>query len=193
MLRKVKLFRHKRKFMADDPRYRRYQIGRYTYGEPLIVGINDETTLKVGSFCSMAAGVTIFLGGDHRTDWITTYPFTVFFKEFESIRGHPYTKGDIIIGNDVWIGREAKILSGVMIGDGAAIGADAVVTKSVEPYTIIAGNPARVIKKRFSDKIIEKLLKIKWWEWDIDKIKENIPLMLSDDIEEFIKKNKNSG
>lgn len=180
--------KEKTEFTAGNLKYKKYEIGRFTYGEPLIVGWNECSTLKIGSFCSIAGKVTIFLGGEHRSDWVTTYPFNVIFNEFKDIKGHPRTKGDVIIGNDVWIGSGVTILSGVTIGDGAVIGASAVVAKSVEPYSIVVGNPARVVKKRFSEEIISKLIKIKWWNWDIDKIKENIPMMLNKDILEFIEK-----
>jgi acetyltransferase-like isoleucine patch superfamily enzyme len=112
------------------------------------------------------------LGGNHRTDWITTYPFTVIYKEFNGISGHPKREKEIIIGNDVWIGQDAFILPGANIGDGAVIGARALVSKSVEPYSIFVGNPGETIRKRFDEKTIERLLEIKWWDWDIEKIKK---------------------
>lgn len=98
----------------------------------------------------------------------------------------PATKGDIVIGNDVWIGKEATILSGVTIGDGAVVGCKALVAKDVPPYTIVGGNPAKVIKKRFPNDIIEKLLKIKWWDWEDEKIEKAIPLLLSNDMVAFL-------
>jgi len=175
-------------FMENDKRYKNYDIGRFTYGGPEVLSWDSKIKLKMGAFCSVAEGVVILLGGEHNTQWITTYPFNKILKEFGHIKGHPRSKGDVIIGSDVWIGRKAVILSGLEIGDGCAVGANAVVTKSAPPYSILAGNPARVVKKRFDDETIKKLLRIKWWDWDIEKIKENIPLMLNDNIAEFVEK-----
>lgn len=127
-------------------------IGDYTYGLPTIKKFDNNTRLSIGKFCSIADNVIIFLGGNHREDWITTYPFsgmTHIWSDATNIIGHPSTKGDVIIGNDVWIGSHVVILSGVKIGDGAVIGAYAVVTKDVEPFSIVAGNPAKFIKYRF--------------------------------------------
>ena len=169
-----------------DPRI---TIGEFTYGEPEVSQWDEDAILKIGKFCSIAANVNILMGGDHPIDWVTTYPFNIIFDEFNYISGSPISKGDVIIGNDVWIGKGALILSGVAIGDGAIIGAHSVVTKNVEPYAIVAGNPASQIRKRFSDSIIEELLSIRWWDWNLEKINENIPLMLSPDIQVFIDKN----
>ena len=111
------------------------------------------------------------------------------FPEAKDISGHPATKGNVIIGNDVWIGYKATIMSGVTIGDGAVIGACSVVTKDVKPYEIVAGNPAKVIRKRFSDEIIIQLLKIAWWNWPIEKIKAEIEFLCNNNIEKFIERN----
>ena len=116
---------------AKKWKFRKDEIGGFTYGSPLILGRDDGAKFKIGSFCSIAEGVTLILGRNHRPDWTTTYPFSVVFKEFNHIKGHPQSKGDIIIGSDVWIGWNATILSGVTIGDGAVIGANATVAKSV--------------------------------------------------------------
>ena len=142
----------------------------------------------VGRFSSIASGVTILLGGNHQTNWVTTYPF-MSFSEWPSaarIQGHPTTKGDVNIGNDVWIGLDAFILSGVSIGDGAVIGARATVTKDVPPYAIVAGNPARVVKYRFDQATIQKLLTIAWWNWSDVEINRAMSFLLSDYIDEFI-------
>ncbi|HON07886.1 MAG TPA: CatB-related O-acetyltransferase [Verrucomicrobiota bacterium] len=169
-------------------RFKNYNIGEYTYGCPNVLYGKEEGggNLVIGKFCSIADDVTIFLGGNHRIDWITTYPFNKLMHDFIWINGHPATKGDVIIGNDVWIGYQSLILSGVKIGDGAVIAARSVVTKDVDPYTIVAGNPARVIRRRFSDEIIQRLLAVQWWNKDMKTIKKYIPLMLSQDIEKFL-------
>ncbi len=166
--------------------YPQFDIGKGTYGKPLILAWDNKTTIKIGSYCSISSEVTIFLGGEHRHDWVTTYPFNVFWEKGKHITGIPTTKGDITIGNDVWIGRGATILSGVTIGDGAVIGSKSLISKDVSPYAIVGGNPAKMIKKRFSDDSIERLLEIKWWEWDEQKIELAIPLLLNNDIEEFL-------
>jgi acetyltransferase-like isoleucine patch superfamily enzyme len=165
------------------------QIGDFTYsvGVPNVLFLESTAQLIIGKFCSIANNVYIYLGGNHRTDWISTYPFPVLFKEAYHIKGHPATKGDVIIGNDVWIGDSAVILSGVIVGDGSVIGANAVVTKNISPYSIVAGNPAREVKKRFTEEEIEKLLKIKWWDWSIQKIIKNVELICSNNINQFFK------
>lgn len=183
-------------FMDKDNRYAKYKIGRWTYGDPRVEDCwgHAGVTLQIGSFCSIARGVTIWLGGNHHNEWVSTSPLNHFLF-YDGGRGSSHrfdqtgTKGSVIIGNDVWIGAEATILSGVTIGDGAIIGAKAVVGSNVPPYTVAVGNPVRVAKKRFTDEQIEKLLKISWWNWDDSKIKENIPLILNKDIQAFIDKN----
>ncbi len=170
-------------FLSSNPTLSMYSIGKYSYGSPM-------PNLKADKFfCSIAEDVTIVLGREHRPDWVTTYPFNIVFDEFKSYKGHPATKGSVTIGNDVWIGTKAFILSGVTIGDGAVIGANSLVATDVEPYTIVAGNPAKVIRKRFNQETIDKLLKIKWWNWDIQRIKDNMHLLLSNKVDEFVEKN----
>ncbi|XHH07501.1 MAG: CatB-related O-acetyltransferase [Candidatus Bathyarchaeia archaeon] len=176
--------------LSENPDFRsKYSVGRFTYASswPLVWSFPECGKLKIGSFCSISSGVNILLGGEHTVNWITTYPFSEVFPEYE--RQKKVTKGDVIIGNDVWIGMNVIILSGVRIGDGAIIGAGAVVTRNVEPYTIVAGIPAREIKKRYDAETVEKLLKIKWWNWSLKRIKENMDLLLSDRIDEFIGRN----
>lgn len=168
-------------------RYPQYTFGNGTYGFPEIFDWSEGATLKMGAYCSIANGVKIFLGGEHRTDWVTTYPFMEFLPQAKNIKGHPATKGDVVIGNDVWIAAEAVILSGVTIGDGAVIGTHAVVSKNVAPYSVVVGNPAREVKKRFDEATIEKLLDMKWWDWEQSKIEKHLPLLLSNDIDAFIK------
>ena len=175
-----------------NTRYQNY-IGDYSYGKIIIFDWNQGSKLKIGKYCSFAVP-TILLGGEHRPDWITTFPFPdhIFSKSFpeaNNIKGFSKTKGDVIIGNDVWVGKDAIILSGVKIGDGAVIAARSVVVKDVPPYTIIGGNPAKVIRKRFDEKTINQLLKIQWWNWPITKIKKNIHLLCSKNIDKFITTN----
>lgn len=161
----------------------KYEVGRGTYGKPIIRHWGEPTTLKIGAFCSIAKGVTIFLGGNHRTDWITTYPFPVFRASARHIKGHPASRGDVIIGNDVWIGERAVILSGVRIGNGAVIGASAVVAHDVPPYSIVAGNPAKVVRMRFREGDISILQSLEWWNWDDAKIDAAMPVLLNGDVE----------
>ncbi|MBL8025653.1 MAG: CatB-related O-acetyltransferase [Fibrobacteres bacterium] len=170
-------------------RYPGYEIGRYVCGAvPNVRGWrNCASTLKMGSFISIATDVEILLGAEHRPDWVTTYDFSANWKNVEKVEGHPKTKGDVVIGNDVWIGTGVFILSGVTIGDGAVLGAKSVITKNIPPYSIYAGNPAKFIRNRFSDEIISELLRIKWWEWPDDKIRKYIPLLQSNRLDEFIK------
>jgi len=160
-----------------------YEVGEYTYGAPRVVFPDGK--LKIGKFCSIAWNVTVYLGGNHRTDWIAMYPFPTpdgRWPGAEGIEDYLTTRGDVIIGNDVWIGSDVIILSGVTVGDGAVIGAGSVVTADVEPYAIVAGNPARVLKKRFSDEVIGKLLEIRWWDWPYEKIDRNVQVLCSGDI-----------
>ena len=139
----------------------------------------NRDKLKIGKFCSIACGTKfLFNSANHALDSLSTYPFPLFFEEWnlekEKVTDAWDNRGDIVIGNDVWIGYEAVILSGVTIGDGAIIGTRAVVTKDVPPYMIVGGVPAKPIRKRFDEKVIEELLKIKWWDWTEEKIARNI-------------------
>lgn len=175
---------------AREPRMLRdvlpqYEIGRGSYGKPVVHDYRDGSTLRMGAYCSLA-DVTIFLGGEHRVDWVTTYPFSVLWPQASHIPGHPDSKGDVVIGNDVWIASGATILSGTRIGDGAVIGAQSVVSGTVEPYAIVAGNPGRTVRKRFDDETICRLLDVAWWDWPEEEIGAALPLMLSDDVEAFL-------
>ena len=154
-------------------------VGQYTYGnkELSVKKHSGAGELIIGNYCSIAEKVTIFLGSEHRTDWITTFPFghrnTDVFGGAE-IKGHPTTKGDVVIGNDVWIGYNVTIMSGVKIGDGAVIAANSHVVKDVLPYSITGGNPAKFIKYRFDNEIVELLLKLRWWDLNDQQVKEVI-------------------
>lgn len=157
-------------------------IGRFTYGiERLKIGQWGEGAgLEIGSFCSLADSIYIFLGGNHRIDWATTYPFGHLFTEHlgeQHIKGHPTSRGDVRIGNDVWIGAGATIMSGVKIGDGAVIAANSHVVRDVRPYEIVGGNPSQSIRLRFSKDIIQLLLTLHWWDLPLEVIREISPLL----------------
>lgn len=180
-------------FMDKNSAYSAYKIGRFTYGNPKVEGgcVSSDITLQIGSFCSIARGVTIWLGSGHHNDWISACPL----NQFPSLASaqdckleQAVSKGSVIIGNDVWIGAEAVILSGVTIGNGVTVGTRAVVSKDVPDYCTVVGNPARIVNKKFTDEEISKLIKIAWWNWNDDKIKQNIPLILSPNISVFIEK-----
>jgi len=170
---------------VNDPRD--FEKNNVLYQYP----INGDK-LIIGKFCSIACGAKfMFTSGNHSLKSLSNYTFPIFFDEWDldkkQITQAWDNKGDIIIGNDVWIGYEAVIMPGVKIGDGAIIGTRAVVTKDVEPYTIVGGVPAKPIRKRFDDSTIEKLQKIKWWNWDKEKIKNNISAIQNGKIDELMK------
>lgn len=173
-------------FTNKNKIYYQYEIGDWTYGTPIVLSWGEGSTLKIGKYCSISDGVIILLGGEHRVDWVTTFPFNVIFPGAKKFTGHPKSKGNVIIHNDVWIGREALILSGVEVGNGAVIGARSVVTKNVAAYSIVAGNPAKHIRYRFNEEIIRKLEKIAWWDWPVVKIEEAWPLLLSSNIDNLL-------
>ena len=166
----------------------RVEIGRHTYGTPRIVMYRGDTgRVRIGAFCSIAEDVEIYLGGNHRHDWVSSFPFRTRFAlpgAYED--GHPATKGDVVIGNDVWLGRGSTIFSGVTIGNGAVVGARAVVTKDVRPYAVVAGNPGREVARRFSDEQIARLERVEWWAWPDEKVLDRVPMLTSDKIDEFL-------
>ncbi|HCF29313.1 MAG TPA: Vat family streptogramin A O-acetyltransferase [Cyanobacteria bacterium UBA11049] len=171
-------------------------VGDYTYYDDFENPDNFEKNilyhfdfigdkLIIGKFCAIASGVKFIMnGGNHQIASFTAYPFSIFGNGWEKAthKTFPY-KGDTVIGNDVWIGYEALIMPGVKVGDGAVIGAKAIVTKDVAPYTIVAGNPAKLIRKRFDDEVIQTLLELQWWNWDSKKISESIPILCSDNLQ----------
>lgn len=168
------------------------EIGDFTYGHPNIVAWDDKTSLKIGKFCSIADDVTILLGGEHQLEWNTTYPFNAWLPSYSFIKGHPSSKGNIIIENDVWIGHGTKILSGVTIQNGSIIGANSLVVSSIKPYSIYAGNPAKFIRNRFSRKYTKMLLEMKWWNWNQIEIYNLITLLQSSNIEALYDYYKNN-
>lgn len=168
---------------VNDPRD--FQRNNVLYHYP---ACNAEK-LVIGKFCSIACGAKfLFNSANHALGSLSTYPFPIFFEEWglnsdtAAIAQAWDNKGDIVIGNDVWIGYEAVILAGVTIGDGAVIGARAVVTKDVPPYTIVGGVPAKPIRRRFDDKTVAELERLCWWDWDEEKIRRNLPAIQSGDI-----------
>lgn len=179
------------RFPARNSANNRVYIGEFTYGNPELKSWDEKSILQIGKFCSIADKVTIFLGGEHRSDWVTTYPFSTFLAEYSHIKGHPKSKGNVIIGNDVWIASGVTILSGITIGDGAIIGCNSLVSKDVSPYAIVGGNPTKVIRYRFEENIIKELLEMQWWNWQLEDIEKAIPLLANIDIEGFISYYKN--
>jgi acetyltransferase-like isoleucine patch superfamily enzyme len=163
-------------------------IGKFTYGCPNIKKWNTTSKLFIGNFCSIAGSV-VYLDGNHNTKRVTTYPFGHIHREtFNTVdgSGHPLGNGHVVIGNDVWIADNVTIMSGIIIGNGAVVANNSHVIKNVEPYSIVGGNPARHIKYRFSEEQIKNLLEIQWWYWDDEKINKYLPLMCSEDIDNFI-------
>lgn len=151
----------------------------------------NHDRLIIGKFCSIACGAKfLFNSANHTLHSLSTYPFPLFFEEWgldkKNVADSWDNKGDIVIGNDVWIGYEAVILAGVTVGDGAVIGTRAVVTKDVPPYTIVGGVPAKPIRKRFSEDVIAQLSELKWWDWTKDRIAQNIEAIQSGDIERLV-------
>lgn len=144
----------------------------------------NHDRLIIGKYCSIACGAKfIFTSANHAMEPLSTYPFPIFFEEWnldaKNIASAWDNKGDIEIGNDVWIGFEAIILSGVKIGDGAIVGARAVVTKDVPPYAIVGGVPAKMIRRRFPDETVSKLLELRWWDWPPEKVRAALPAIRS--------------
>ncbi|GAB4233964.1 MAG: Vat family streptogramin A O-acetyltransferase [Chlamydiales bacterium] len=142
--------------------------------------------LIIGKFCQIATGVRFIMNGsNHAMNDISTYPFKVFGGEWSKASLDAKSKGDTVVGNDVWIGNSATIMQGVKIGDGAIIGTNSLVTKDVQPYTIVGGNPAKEIRKRFDDDAIKFLLELKWWDWNVEKITDYLELITSANIDEL--------
>lgn len=173
-------------------------IGDYTYYDDLEDSENFERNvlyhypfvgdkLIIGKFCALATGVKFIMNGaNHQMSGFSTYPFNIFGSGWERVTPKPEElpfKGDTVIGNDVWIGYEAVIMPGVKIGDGAIVAAKSVVVKDVPPYAVVGGNPASLLRQRFPDEIINALLEIAWWNWDIEKITRNLEKIVGADIE----------
>ena len=175
-------------------------VGDYTYYDDFESVENFEKNVKyhfdfigdkliIGKFCMIASNATFIMNGaNHLTDAITSYPFAIFGQDWANAmdnKTYPL-KGDIVIGNDVWIGYNATILTGVTIGHGAIIAANATVTKDVEPYSIVGGNPAQLIRKRFPEQTIAKLLELAWWDWDMEKVTRNVQHLTWNDLDQIV-------
>lgn len=191
-------------YISNLPKRPNVEIGEYTYysdnkksPEKFYDNIEHHyeflgDRLIIGKFCAIAEGVKFIMNGaNHRMEGITTYPFNIFGCGWEkvtpTIEQLPF-KGDTVIGNDVWIGQNVTIMPGIQIGDGAIISSNATVVKNVEPYAIYGGNPAKLIKKRFADEIVEFLLKLQWWNWDEEKIFHNLEKLTSESgLEQLMK------
>lgn len=163
-------------------------VGRHTYGMPHVMNYpGSKRKVRIGSFCSIAAGVKIVTGGIHPLEWVSTYPFRIKWDmDGAYCDGMPTTRGDVVIGNDVWIGIDVTILSGVNIGNGSVIGACSVVTRDIPPYAIAVGSPARVVRYRFSAEQIAELLNVAWWNWDDQRIREAVPYLSSGGVDKFL-------
>lgn len=175
-------------------------LGKHSYGQPEVVGVMPfvkylSAGSSIGNFCSLSSGLKFVFYSKHSVNWVSTYPFAAFYDSWK-MNNEFYNKGiidvskikpnPIIIENDVWIATNVTVKEGVRIGNGAVVAMNSLVTKDVPPYAIVGGNPARVIRYRFTEKQIASLLKIAWWNWEDDKIKKVLPLLNSANIDGFI-------
>jgi len=178
-----KLYRGQARFLRCYPQY---SIGVGSYGLPIVHDWNEGSTLRIGAYTSIAEQVEIFLGGHHRSDWVTTYPFPAMIDEAAAISGYAFSRGDVVIGSDVWLCTGALILSGVTVGDGAVVAAGAVVSRDVAPYSIVAGNPARHVRWRFPGPVREALLAARWWDWPEAEVRQVSSLLCSERLDAFL-------
>lgn len=163
-------------------------VGAYTYGRPKVRFPESGAKLAIGRYGSIADGVEILLGGNHRTDWASTYPFPALpglWPAAKGLAGHDATRGDVTIGHDVWLGSQVMIMSGVTIGHGAVVAARAVVTRDVPPYAIVAGNPAKPVRLRLPEAQVEALLASHWWDLPHEQISALLPLLMSERVDEL--------
>jgi len=177
--------------MAEEIKKGLFTCGKWSYGNPKIYRWSNSSKIHIGNFCSMGPEVSIYVDPDHRLDNITTSPLSEknFFDKFtKASNDYVFERGDLNIGHDVWIGGHVVIFSGINIGTGAIIGAGSVIRKNVDPYSIVYGNPAKEIGKRFNDNLIAKLLKSQWWNLNDNAINEISNDLLSDDAEALLKK-----
>ena len=168
-----------------------WTVGAHTYGAPFVFD-DQHGDLTIGRFCSIAAGTSLILG-NHRTDQVSTFPFRTLSQFWPKAASGPddhEDRGGIHLGSDIWLGAHCTVLSGVTIGSGAVVAANSVVTKSVEPYAIVAGNPARLVRYRCSERQIEDLLAMAWWDWPDEKIGDEIPFLMALSVDDFITRHR---
>lgn len=186
---KIRLQSYSRQQEKFKKRYPNYAIGEASYGLPIVYDNHEGSTLQIGAYCSIASNVQIFLGGQHRTNWVSNYPFPFFF-EMDSKYREEYveggSRGNVIIGSDVWLCANCIILSGVTIGHGAVIANGAVISRNVPPYAVMAGNPAKQIKWRFDEPTRNSLLAAAWWEWPKHEINHILGEICSTDLTDFL-------
>ena len=182
-------------FLKNVIRNPKIEVGDYTYYDDFTDVGNFERNVKylfdfsedrliIGKYCMIASDVTFVMnGGNHLSEAVSAYPFAIFGEDWkDAMAGKSYPhKGDLVVGNDVWIGYRATLTAGVTVGDGAIIATNATVTKDVPPYTIVGGNPAREIRRRFSQPMIDRLLTLRWWDWPPDRVTRNLHLLTADD------------
>jgi virginiamycin A acetyltransferase len=180
-----------KKLIKSSRMKKTFPRGKHTYGpEPILIGppgVVSQLSVgsKIGSFCSIAQGLKFIFRGKHMVNWISTYPFRDMWGMDVPLNRLP-SHDPIVIGNDVWIASNVSIMQGVTVGDGAVIAQESFVTKDVPPYAMVGGHPARIIRYRFSEKQISNLLNIVWWNWDDELIKKVVPLLTSENVDEFI-------
>ncbi|TXH01229.1 MAG: CatB-related O-acetyltransferase [Rhodocyclaceae bacterium] len=173
------LFRGQARFNLYYPD--RYSFGTGSYGLPTVHDWQEGADLSIGAYCSIANNVQIFLGGHHHTEWVTTYPFAAMLPNTYNLPPSGFSRGDVIVGNDVWLCSDVIILSGVTIGSGEVVAAGAVVTSDVEPYSVVAGNPASHVRWRFDETTRKTLLQISWWSWPVEEVANIAQLLSSSD------------
>lgn len=182
----ARLRSRERRLLYDNSRL---TMGRHTYWGTQQVATfpGDTARVTIGAFTSIGSDVILMDGGDHRTDWVTTFPIrAVLGLPGAYADGHPRSRGDIRIGSDVWIGAGARVRAGVTIGDGAVVGGHAIVTRDVRPYAVVAGNPARELRRRFEDHQVDALLRIAWWNWPDEQVVAEVDALCAPEIDAFI-------
>ncbi|WP_147078441.1 CatB-related O-acetyltransferase [Methylobacterium haplocladii] len=175
--------------MAKLARRWKFAIGAYSYGCPKVRFPESGRRLTIGRYCSIADKVEILLGGDHRLDWVSTYPFAAMaglWPDADAPADYHASRGDVTIGNDVWLGSGCMILSGVTVGDGAVVAARAVVTRDVPPYAVVAGNPAKIVRRRFDEETVARLIATAWWDLPHEAVSRLVPLLSSGRTEAVI-------